>query len=251
MKTTKRLMLSLWVLCLFSSSIIAQQMFHVHEDVVKPGMTMEYENILAEVGKLLENNPIEDTNMMVLQGNNNHYYFINPISSMADLDKPSPPEKLANKAGGDAVWPLFQRMDKCYDIERDYIVTLVGELSYMPNGMTLTPEGQNYREQYKIYFTPGNRSVVTEKIEAVKKMFVDKNSKMHYRVYKSGFGAEREFYLVSIAAKNEMHMAELSKANEDLMGEAGQNTMWEMFKNIQHMEEIEGRMRPDLAYKSE
>lgn len=250
MKTTKKLMLSIITVGLFGTSILAQQMFHIHEDVVKPGMTMEYENVLSEFGKLLENNPIDDTNMMVLQGNNNHYYYINPISSMADLDKPSPVEKLANKAGGDKVWPLFNKMDKCYDIERDYVITLSEELSYMPNGMTLTPEGQNYREQYRIYFTPGNREVVKEKIAAVKKMFMDKNSKMHYRVYKSGFGSEREFYIVSIAAKDEMHMAELSKANEELMGEDGQQTMWDMFKNIQHMEEFEGRMRPDLAYKS-
>jgi hypothetical protein len=251
MKTTKQFVITFFAFCLLPAQFMAQQMFHIHEDVVKPEMTMEYENVLSEVGKLLENNPIDNTNMMVLQGNNNHYYFISPINSMSDLDKPGPVAKLAEKAGGEKVWPLFNRMDKCYDIERDYVITLDENLSYMPNGMTLTPEGQNYREQYKIYFTPGNRSVVKEKIAAVKKMFEDKNSKMHYRVYKSGFGTEREFYLVSIAAKDEMHMAELSKANEELMGSDGQQTMWDMFKNIQHMEEIEGRMRPDLAYKSE
>jgi hypothetical protein len=237
-------------MCFFQIAV-AQQMFHIHEDVVKPGMTAEYEAVLGEVTTLLKDNPIDDTNMMVFQSSSNHYFWISPITSMADLDKPSPVVKLAKKAGEDKVWPLFDRMDKCYDVERDYILTLDEKLSYMPDGMTLTPEGEDFREQYKLYLTPSNRKTVKEKMQNIKDLFTKNNSKTHYRVYKSGFGAESEFYLVSVAAKDEMHMAEKSKANEELMGDDGKNTMFDMFQNILKIEEMEGYMRPDLAYKSE
>ncbi|MCA0133685.1 hypothetical protein [Winogradskyella alexanderae] len=250
MKTIKSILFCALALGSIQLNVMGQQMYHVHEDIVKPGMTAEYEAVLSEVGALLESNPIEDTNMMVFQSSSNHYFWISPIASMADLDKPSPVAKLAKKAGEDKVWPLFTRMDKCYDVERNYIITLDAELSYMPNGLTLTPEGEDYREHYKLYVTPSNRAVVKEKLEKIKAMFTKNNSKMHYRVYKSGFGTESEYYLVSVAAKDEMHMAEKGKAHEDLMGEDGKNMMFEMFQTILSIEEMEGYMRPDLAYTS-
>lgn len=251
MKPINRIILSCFLLCLGTSIITAQQMFHIHEDIVKPSMSVAYENTIAEIGNLLKENPIEDTQMMVFQSSSNHYFWISPISSMADLDRPNPLVKLAKKAGDDKVWPVVNRLDKCYDTERDYIIILDEKLSYMPNGLTLTPEGENYREHYKIYVTPSNRSVVKEKLENIKAMFSKKNSNMHYRVYKSGFGTEAEYYMVSIAAKDEMHMAEKGKAHEKLMGDAGKQMMFDMFQTVLKMEEMEGSMRPDLAYKSQ
>lgn len=247
MKTIKTTFLLATLVLFVPLSMTAQQMFHVHEDVVKPSMTMEYETILSEVGKLIKEHPLENVTMLVLQGNNNSYYFVRPISSMADLDKPSPVAQLATKAGAEKVWPLFERMDKCYDIEKDYIITLNGDLSYMPEGMNITPEGENYREQYKIYYSPENRNAVKESMKAIKDEFASKGSKMYYRVYNSGFGADAEFFLVSIAAKDEVDMATKGKANQDLMGDDGQKVMFNMFQNIRSIEEIEGMMRPDVG----
>ena len=246
-KSIKNALFLAVMLLLVPKSIYAQQMFHVHEDVVKPSMTLEYEAVLKDVGELIKENPLQDVNMLVFQGNNNHYYFLSPISAMADLDKQSPVAQLAEKAGEEKVSQLFKRMDKCYDIEKDYVISLDSDLSYMPDGMTQTPEGENYREQYRIYFAPENRADVKEKMKAIKALYEGKNSKSHYRVYKSGFGADAEFYLVSISAKDKIHMAEKSKANEILMGEDGQSNMRELFVNILKIEEIEGQMRPDLG----
>lgn len=216
MKTTKILVLIIVMALFVPKHLNAQQLYHIHEDVVKPNMTIEYENVLADVYKLIEEFPLEDLKMLVLQSNNNHYYFIEPIGSLGDLDKPSPLVTLAQKAGRDKVMPLLTRLDKCYDIERDYVIRLNNDLSYMPGGMTLTPEDQNYREQYKIYYSPENRQAVTDQMKAVKAMFAEKNSNMHYRVYESGFGTEAEYYLVSIAAKDELDMATKGKAHEEL-----------------------------------
>lgn len=246
----KRLLILAIALFLTPNAMHAQQMFHVHEDVVKPSMTMEYEAVLQEVGELLKENPLEDVNMLVLQSFNNHYYYVQSISAMADLDKPSPVAQLAEKAGKEKVGALFNRMDKCYDVEKDYIIILDNDLSYMPNGMTQTPEGENYREQYKIYVTPANGTVVREKMKAIKALYAQKGSKSHYRVYRSGFGADAAFYLVSISAKDEMHMAEKSIANEELLGEDGKNAMRDLFIHILKMEEIEGKIRPELGTTS-
>ena len=246
-KTIKNVLLLAIIALLAPITMNAQQMYHVHEDVVKPSMTMEYEAVLKEVGELMKENPLEDVTMLVLQGYNNHYYFVRPISGMADLDKLSPVGQLAEKAGKEKVSTLFNRMDKCYDVEKDYVIILDNDLSYMPNGMTQTIEGENYREQYKIYVTPENRATVKEKMKAIKVLNEQKGSEQHYRVYKSGFGADAEFYLVSISAKDDMHMAERGKANEKLIGEDGKKTMSDLFVNVLRIEKIEGEMRPDLG----
>lgn len=247
MKTIKTLFTIITVVLLFPKNLNAQQLFHVHEDVVKPSMSLEYENTLADIYKLIEEFPLEDLKMLVLQGSNNHYFFVEPIGSMADLDKPSPLIKLAEKAGRDKIMALINRLDKCYDVERDYVIRLNNELSYMPNGITQTPEGQNYREQYKIYYSPENRQAVRDQMKAVKAMFTEKKSNMHYRVYQSEFGTEAEYYLVSVAAKDELDMAEKGKAHEELVGEDGKKMMWELFQKVLKIEEIEGEMRPDLS----
>lgn len=247
MKIFKPMLLLALVLLLAPKSMTAQQKFHVHEDVVKPAMTAEYEAVLKEFGELIKEYPLDDINLLVLRNNNNHYYFLSPVSSMADLDKPGPIAQLYKKAGAEKVRPLLTRLDKCYDIEKDYIITLDEELSYMPNGMTQTPEGENYREQYKIYITPENRTIVKEKLTAVKKLYSDKDSKLHYRVYKSGFGTESEYYLVSVASKDESHMAAKATANDDLLGDERKKLMSELFEKVSRIEELEGNIRPDLG----
>lgn len=250
MKLYKSTIFLLFVLLLIPALTIAQQKYHVHEDVVKPSKTMEYETVLKEIMGLVKENPIENLNMFVFQGNNNHYYFVEAISSMADLDKPSPLSRLAEKVGREKIIDIVNRLDQCYDVEKDYILTLNNELSYMPNGLTPTVDGQNYREQYKIYVSPSNRAIVREKLKAVKNLYTSKKSTIHYRVYESGFGTESEYYLVSIAAKDDVDMATRGKANEDVLGEERKKIMFELFQNVQNIEEFEGEMRPDLSIET-
>lgn len=247
MKTIKNVLLFAIMAFFMPQKMNSQQMYHIHEDVVKPAMTMEYEAVLKEILDITKNNPLEGINMLALQGYNNHYYYISPIASMADLDKSAFIDQLIEKAGQERIREIFTRMDKCYDIEHDYIIMLDNNLSYMPDGITQTPEGQNYREQYKIYIAPSKRTIVREKMQAVKNLYSEKQSKIHYRVYKSGFGTESEYYIVSIAAKDEMDMARKSEENRKLLGEEGQKVMYELFENVEKIEEIEGEMRPDLA----
>ena len=250
MKILKKILLLAILMVLAPATMNAQQKFQVHEDVVKPSMTAEYEAVLKEMGELIKEYPLEGVNMLVLRNNNNHYYYVSPISSMADLDKQTPIAQLYEKAGSEKVGKLLTRLDKCYDIEKDYIITLDADLSYMPNGLTQTPAGENYREHYKIYIAPENRDAVKEKMKAIKNLYVDKGSKLHYRVYKSGFGTESEYYMVSVAAKDEADMAAKATANDNLLGDERKKMMLELFENVLRIEELEGEIRPDLGVQS-
>ena len=113
------------------------------------------------------------------------YMYVTPIENMAELDK-DPYTEMA-KAMGDDFGDMFNRFNKCYDSHGSYIITMDEELTYMPDGISQTQEGQNYRKYIYLYYTPENHAKLKEGMKAVKEMFASKESKEHYRIYRSGF----------------------------------------------------------------
>lgn len=251
MRTRKIKTFILGLMFMVPGLILAQdnspQAFWVHEDVVKPGMTGEYEEVCKELVENMKTHNIQNAGWIVSNTADGRYLYVGAIESMADLDK-SPFPELSEKMGADKMGALFGRMDKCYDTEHDYVIYLDKELSYMPGGLTQTPEGQNFRKFHYLYFTPSKRGVVREKMKAVKDLFVAKGSKVDYRVYRSGFGNRGEFYMVAIAAKDPVDYAQKGMDNQKLLGEEGQKVMGALWENLLDYEEINGQMRPDMAY---
>ena len=225
----------------------SSQAFWVHEDVVKPSMIMEYEKICKELTSNLKKYNIQETNHIVTNLTDHRYLWVGPIENMAQIDKPLF-KTLAEKMGADKMESLFDKMNKCYDIEHDYVIHLDNELSYMPGGITQTPEGQNYRKFHYYHYSPGNAAEVKEKITAAKKLFEAKESKLDYRVYRSGFGTRGAFYMVAIAAKDAADYADKIAANNQLMGEEWVNTYNDFMGSLTQYEVFEGQMRPDMAY---
>jgi len=250
MKTLKTALFILTLLLIAPISASAQKMYRIHEDVVKPSHIMEYETVVKELLAMLKTHNIQDTNWITAVTNNSRYMFVAPIENYAVLDKPNFVSALIEKEGREKILGLFNRMDKCYDTELDYMITLNEELTYMPEGITQTPDGENYREFHFVYVSPGNRSVVREKMKAIKELYKTKGSQTYYRVYNSGFGTDGEYYMVAIAAKDQEHMIQKGKANKELLGEDGEKAMWAMYSNVLRYEKVEADMRPDLAYSS-
>lgn len=246
MKTIKTAILTLSLLMVASISK-AQSLYHVHEDQVKLNMVQEYEGVVKELVDNMKKYNIPNVKFIVTNLVDSRYLYVQPIENMADLDK-HPLGALAEKMGKEAMSDLFNRMDKCYDVELDYVINLNSDLSYMPNGITQTPEGQDYRKFHYLYVSPGNRALIKEKMMAVKDLFAKKGSKEYYRVYESGFGTNGEFYMVAIAAKDEVDYAQKGLENQTLLGEEGNQVLGDLFSHLLKYEEHVGMMRPDLAY---
>lgn len=225
-------------------------MYRVHEDQVKLSMVSEYEAVVKELIGLMNKHNIPDTHWITLASNDYRYSFVSQIEGMADLDKSSFITALAEKEGKETVSGLFNRLDKCYDTELNYIIWLDKNLTYMPDGFTQTPEGMNYRRNHMLYVSPGNRDAVYESMKAVKATFEKIGSKEYYRVYRSGFGADGEYYMVAIAYKDPVDQAQKSKANNALMGEEDKKVFDKLFQNLLKYEVVEGWIRPDLGYSS-
>ena len=251
MRTQKLTFLSTLILILCAGVLKSQngssQAYWVHEDVVKPSMIGQYETICKELTDNMKKYNIQEFNVIVSNTADNRYLWISPISGMADIEKPLF-KTLSEKMGAEKMGDLFDRMDKCYDIEQNYVIHLDKELSYMPGGIIQTPEGQEYRKFHYYHYTPGNRAEVNKKVKAIKNLFESKGSQLDYRVYRSGFGTRGAFYMVAIAAKDEADYAAKIAANNELMGEEWQINYTDFMSSLKKYEAFEGRMRPDMGY---
>ncbi|TVZ59831.1 hypothetical protein NA63_2371 [Flavobacteriaceae bacterium MAR_2010_105] len=245
MKTFKPTFLIAILLCFSFNFSIAQQRYQVHVDEVKPSMVQEYEKVSKEfVEACKKHKPA--TSWITAVTSDLKYMSVTPMENFAELDK-NPFEAMA-KAMGDDFGKLFERFDKCYDSHYSYVLNLSESLTYMPDGISQTQEGKNNRRYYFIHHTPENGRNLYEAIKGVKDLFASKNSKMYYRVYHSGFGSKDAFFLVAISSKDDVDHAQMSKANDELLGEDAGKVFGNMMKYVEKFEEYSGSIRPDLGY---
>ena len=163
---------------------------------------------------------------------------------MGDLDK-SRFSLLQSKMGSEEFNELFDNFDNCYDVHTDYIIHLDHDLSYMPD------EGQDnfeYRKMQFYYSTPQNFQKVLDIAKQFKELYVKKNSKEYYSLYRSGFGAPGQFIIVSISAKSAEDNERIFKANKELLGDDRTPLMDELLKSITKLESLNGYIRADLSY---
>lgn len=255
MKTTFYFSLFVALLLLVSAEAIAQapaanQIFWVHEDQVKPSMTKEYEAVTKDFIAALKKHDIKETNFSTAKLDNATYLSISPVSNMADLDK-NPLAPLAEKMGNEKFGELFTRFNKCYDVHKDYMVHLIENLSYMPDGLTTNTPGQDYRKWHFLHVTPENVPALREKMLEIKELYKEKDAKENYRVYRNGFGSDGDYYLVVISAKDAQSYAQTSDETEALLGQEGKKLFEDMMQYVKKYETETGFMRPDLAYTSD
>ncbi|MRX66157.1 hypothetical protein [Maribacter luteus] len=251
MRTLKTTVLIAAMLLLLPNLNIAQesknQAFYVHEDQVKPSMVQEYEQISKEFKEACTKHDLQDLSWEVASTSSGRYFNISPIKNMAELDK-NVMAPLAEKMGEEAFMDMFKRFNKCYDKHGDYIVYLNEELTYMPEGISITTEGQNYRKWHFLHVTPENIQNLKGKLKELKALFTKKGSKEYYRIYHNGFGNMGDYYIAILSAVDEEDYAKKSKANQVLLGEEGKMLFDEIFKYVSKYEVESGGMHPELAY---
>lgn len=223
------------------------QAFYIHEDQVRPSMIEEYDKISKEFADACKKHNLQDISWNIAATNTGRYMSISPLKNFAELDK-NVMAPLSEKMGKEAFRDLFKRFNACYDKHGDYVVYLNNELTYMPEGISTTTEGENYRIWHRLNVTPGNIQNLKGKLKELKALFEEKGSKEYYRVYHNGFGTMGDYYVAVISAKDAADYARKSAENEALLGEEGKKLFGEVFQYVSKYEVETGEMRPDLAY---
>lgn len=250
MKTIK--LLGILLMCgMFTFNMQSQdearyQRYLIHMDPVKASMQAEYEKTASKFVKMCKDNEYAH-HWMTLATENNEYHYISPMKNFAELDE-NQMASLREKVGEEEFKKVFDDFDKCYDKHSNYVLTLDKELSYMPDGVKTTIEGENYRENTKYYFAPADADKALEVAKAFKKFYSDNNIGMHYRLYRSGFGTDGTYFLVAVAAKDAMDMERKRLAAREAMGPEVKELYANLNKVLLKTETMRGWMRPDLSY---
>lgn len=254
MKTVKFIALFVAIVLLNTNELLAQngsttQAFWIHEDQVKPAMLKEYEAVTKDFIKACKKHNLKDADWTTARIDGGTYLTIAPINSMADFDK-NPMAPLAEKMGEENFRAIFSRFDKCYDTHRNYMVHLINDMSYMPNGLTTNTEGEDYRKWHFFHVTPQNVANLRNKMKEIQSLYETKGAKQYFRIYRNGFGSTGDYYLVVISAKDAQSYAKTSEETDKLLGEEGEKLFNDLMQYVHKYESKTGRMRPDLAYTS-
>jgi len=252
MRTLKLNLFALSIL--LAASLPAQmeksQAFWVHEDHVKPAMADEYEAVGKKLVENLKKYNIQDEKWITAQTADFRYLHIGALNNMADLDREFF-GTLSEKMGQDNLGKLLNEMDGYYTKHFNYVIYLDPGLSYMPDGITQMPEGKNYRKFYYLHTTPAMNDHLAEAMKGIKELYESSGSAMDYRVYRTGFGAPNDFFLVAIADKDPLTYEQNSMANQALLGDAAKPVFDKAMEYVTKFEVIPGNMRPDLGYTPE
>ena len=250
MKTSKTTTV-LAILLLFALNFSFAQdkqptMFSVHTDNVRFDKMKQYEEVAKEMKDNCVKHDVQGANWTAVSIEDGRYVYVTPISSMADLDK-NPMGDLFEKMDKDAASAMFDKMNECYDSHSNSIVHYIEDLSYHPESAG-SNEGKNFREYHFIYYTPQNGKALYDAMMEVKELFKAKNINNGYSVYGSGFGNEESYLMVSIAANDDLEIAQNGKANNKAFGEEGDATFFKVISLASRYDQVNGRIRPDLSY---
>lgn len=226
------------------------QMYSVHEDRVMPSKVMEYEKTAKMLADKMREHKIAEGSYLATSTDNFRYLYVTPIENMADLDKNAGMSELYEKMGEEDFGKMMDQFDGTYKKHGDYVIWMDKELCYMPNGITQTPAGENFRKFWYLYFKPGDGPALREALMEVKNTFAKKGSKSYYRVYRSGFGNMDSYFMVAAAAKDPTEMEKGGAANDELLGEDAQVIFGKVLSNVTKMEEYTGYIRPELGYSA-
>lgn len=241
-----------WVFCflIFGGAISQEnqnQAYWIHEDQVRPGSVEEYVEHSKKLVDMAKQHNFDGMGWNVAQMDDGTFLSITPIDNLAHLESLSF-ASLQEKAGQENFSNLMNGFNKFYDVHGDYISILDNNLSYMPTGEGVIQEGKDYRKWHILKVPAENVSQVRQKLVELKDLYSKKNSKMHYRIYRSGFGQMGNQFVAVISAKDAQDYARLSAENNQLLGEEGRKKFQEIMDLVSEYRNISGQMRPDLAF---
>ena len=222
------------------------QAYAIHVDPVYPSKINEYETVSKKLADECSKYNTEQ-GWDTFQFNSFNYTYISPLKNMAELDKNGFAD-LREKMGKESFEDLFRSFNNYYDSHADYVIVLDKELSYMPDGITITPEGLNYRHNTLFYFAPRDYDKMMQVAKDFKKLYTDKGSTQYYRIYHSGYGSDGTYLLVAEASKDAATFEKNEEENWKLLGEDAKKIYSRLLAILLKTETMTGYFRPDLSY---
>ena len=132
--------ISIFLLCgffMFTAKTYSQevndQLYMIHEEVVKVNMWDKYESTSKQWVELMTEGGLEYPYVRASERDDGHYYYIIPLSSYADIDKmPSVFGSAIDKIGKDKWSAFMKENNESMESNKDFIARWSAKYSYIP-----------------------------------------------------------------------------------------------------------------------
>lgn len=241
----KNLILTLCAFLCFAASAFAQQNaprhLFIHESVVKPGMTANYNAAITKIRDACAINKI-NVNWFTVRYEDNTYVHLFPITTLGALDKNLLGD-LQAKIGAEAFAALGTNLDQYVDAKSLSVSTMIQEASY------LEPlPGENYQEVLFITPIPGKEREIEQVMHEWRAAYEANKIPEAYHIFRNSIGGEFGYVLV-LFAKNPADMREKRNKSADMLGSETVTKLWNKQSALTKKYYWKrGNMLPDLSY---
>jgi len=236
----------LWGLStLFVYAQETKQLYLIHEDIVIPAKSSQYDEVSKSLKKALVDNNVTGFGYMSFWQNDNTVIHVQPISNYADLDKDFWKE-LSDKMGKDETEALFSKYDGTYHSHRDFVAVHHPDLSYKPE--QVQEEDNNFREWTYLYYDSKDEKEMLGLMKEWKTLYESKDIESGYSVFTAGVGHYGPVVVIHGWANSEKEYAENNEKNMEALGDDRTALMGKTNPLIQKIESKRGWFQKDMSY---
>ena len=229
----------------------APQMFIVHVEKADPSKLADYEATSKEFVALLRANrqAMPMFFFTALQGEDLEFSFVSPIGGFADLQTIFAGFEGMGKVVGEQRWAdLMRRGGATFTSVDDSVWMEVPGASYRPEGAEVTMANAGYVQLDFYRVKPGWEDAAAQVATAWHELFAGKKVPYGYSVFRLVLGSDGPLWVVSTPAKDPAHLAQITAASRQAIGEAAWKA--QLGKTLAITRGFESRrywVRPDLS----
>lgn len=224
--------------------------FVLHQEVVRPSMTKQYEDAAKELIALVRQHHDASPlfNFVGVADTDFVYSYVTSIASFNDIGAINAGFEALAKAAGEAKWgEVMKRGGDATVYARESILMEDPSLSYTPAKPRLKPEEEQYLHVDLYFVLSGREAEANDVAKAFAELFRKKNIPDSYRLFTVVMGPEMPLIVVTTPAKSpadyEAREAEVRQA----LGAEGQALFERAFSLTRRFEMHGGWIRPDLS----
>jgi len=224
-----------------------EQLWLVGEEVVKPDMVDQYEEVSEDLIKLCnkENFPYSFNLWKLDYFTYDLWYPIDELNDIKKIDDAW--DDIMLKFGEENI----KKFQDCIESQFDKVMAVRLDLSYQPDSPRLSAEDVKFSRLQELYLKKGSEKKVEELFKRANTLFKEKGIENVTFIGEGRIGYEQPVYFRWSYGENRMDLIKQDIDRGELLGEEWRSINEEMVTYLKRIEELEDQWIKFLSYEKE